>query len=72
MCVNMLGKPQNQSEGIIVQISLPGFLLTDPCRPMYLMKLFIYQAKVRDTNVTFTPASVLPLLSLNYDASTMR
>lgn len=66
----MLGKPQNISEGIIVEISLPGFLLTDPC--MYSMKLFIYQAKVRDTNVTFTPDSVLPLLSLNYDASTMR
>lgn len=66
----MLGKPQNQSEGIIVQISLPEFLLTDPC--IHSMKLVIYQAKVRDTNVTLTPAFVLPLLSLNYDASTMR
>lgn len=66
----MLGKPQNQSEGILVPISLPGFLLTDP--RMYSIKLFIYQAEVRDTNATFTPASVLPLLSLNYDTSTMR
>lgn len=58
----MLGKPQNQSEGIIVQVSLPGFLLTYPCILVYSMKLFIYQVKVRGTNVTFTPASVLPLL----------